>query len=741
MQNRIQIINMKEKSPLSLIRLFLSGLFIFLFFSCKNSPGGPFDWRSYGGNKETTRYSSLTQIDTANVQQLQLAWEFHTGDADTVHSSQIQCNPLIVDSILYGTSPQMKLFALHAVTGKQLWSFDPYGADTGSRAALNFVLNNCRGVAWWSDGKEDRRIFYTAGPNVYAINAMTGTLITSFGDTGKIDLHKGLDRDVEDLFVTATSPGIIFQDLLIMGSRVDEGPAAAPGHIRAFDVRTGEQKWIFHTIPYPGEPGYETWEDSLAYKNIGGANNWSGMSLDEKRGIVFIPTGSASWDFYGGKRLGNNLYADCLLALDAQTGKKRWHFQQIHHDVWDRDMPSPPALATVTQNGKLIDAVAQTTKTGFVYLFERETGKPLFPIEEKPVPTDTELIHEKLSPTQPIPALPKPFVRQLFPESELNDLVPDSSFQDLKKRWASYRKDHMFAPPSKQGTIIFPGYDGGAEWGGPAFDPETGLLYVNANEMAWILTIVDLKDKPKQKETWLTAGQRLYQKHCMTCHGPDRKGSGNFPAITDVEKKYSEKQFQELLAAGRRMMPAFQRLTTQERDAIASFILNNRSVHKREYNDTSTKENPYTKMPYSTTGYNKFLSKEGYPAVRPPWGTLNAINLNTGELQWKIPLGEYPEFKERGIITGTENYGGPVVTAGGILFIAATRDGKFRAFNKRDGKLLWETNLPAPGFATPSVYSVNGKQYVVIACGGGKLGTKSGDSYIAFALPGTNESR
>jgi quinoprotein glucose dehydrogenase len=329
-------------------------------------------------------------------------------------------------------------------------------------------------------------------------------------------------------------------------------------------------------------------------------------------------------------------------------------------------------------------------------------------------------------------------VRQSFPESELNDLLPDSSFQDIKSKWASYRKDHMYAPPSKQGTIIFPGYDGGAEWGGPAFDPHTGLLYVNANEMAWVLTMVDLKDKPQQKETWLTAGQRLYRKHCMSCHGPDRKGSGNFPAIVAMEKKYSDKTLLELLSAGRRMMPAFQHLSTQERDAIAAFILNNRAVYSRNYVDTTTKVDEYSKMPYATTGYNKFLSKEGYPAVRPPWGTLNAINLNTGALEWKIPLGEYPEFKAKGIVTGTENYGGPVVTAGGILFIAATRDGKFRAFNKRTGKLLWETELPAPGFATPSVYSVNGKQFVVIACGGGKLGTKSGDSYVAFALPGKN---
>jgi quinoprotein glucose dehydrogenase len=716
---------------------FLSFIFL-LIFSC-NQPGLKVNtgWQSYGGDKGTTRYSPLAQVDTSNVRQLQIAWVYQSGDADTVHHSQIQCNPLIIDTFLYGTSPKMKLFALNAATGKELWVFDPYDSSTaqGGMNDLHFILNNCRGISYWTNGKSDRRIFYTVGSHVYAIDATTGKPIAGFGENGKIDLHEGLGRDIGDLFITATSPGMVYQDMLIMGSRVDEGALAAPGHIRAYDVRTGEQRWIFHTIPHPGEAGYETWEDTAAYKHIGGANNWSGMSLDEKRGILFVPTGSASWDFYGGKRLGDNLYADCLLALDAATGKRIWHFQQVHHDVWDRDLPTPPALVTVTRNGKEIDAVAQPSKTGFVFLFNRETGEPIFPIEEKPVPTDTELTNERLSPTQPIPVLPKPFVRQSFPESELNNLVPEEEYKDIKARWSSYRKDHMYAPPAKQGTIIFPGYDGGAEWGGPAFDPNTGLLYVNANEMAWVLTMVELKEQPRQKENWLAAGMRLYNKYCMSCHGANGEGAGNYPSLNDVQKKYNEQQFQELLVSGRRMMPAFQHMHQQERDALAAYVLDLRQHHNRAFVDTFTRVNDYTKMPYTTTGYNKFLTKSGYPAVRPPWGTLNAINLNTGEIEWKIPLGEYPEFKEKGIITGTENYGGPVVTAGGLVFIAATRDGKIRAFNKRTGDLLWEAILPAPGFATPSVYSVNGRQYIVIACGGGKLGTKSGDSYVAFALP------
>ncbi|HKP32623.1 MAG TPA: PQQ-binding-like beta-propeller repeat protein [Chitinophagaceae bacterium] len=682
-----------------------------------------------------SRYSSLTQIDTNNVTQLQIAWIYNTGDADSVNHSQIQCNPIVVDSFLFGTTPQMKLFAVNAATGKMKWVFNPFDSIANNNKRFFFIMNNSRGVAYWSDGKDDKRIFFTAGPNVFCVNATNGKLVTQFADSGTLDLHDGLDRDVKDLFVTATTPGVIYKDLLIMGTRVDEGAAAAPGHIRAFDVRTGKRQWIFHTIPHPGEFGFDTWEDSTAYKNIGGANNWNGMSVDEERGIVFVPTGSASYDFYGGKRKGANLFADCLLALDASTGKRIWHFQQIHHDVWDRDLPTPPALITVTHNGKKIDAVAQPTKTGFVYLFDRETGKPLFPIEERAVSYNSELIGEKLSQTQPFPTKPAPFVRQIFTENDINDLIPDTSREDLRKKLSTYKTGEMFMPPSKQGTIFFPGLDGGAEWGGPAFDPATGILYINANEMPWIITIADVKNEAPKKESNLDAGKRLYQSLCMSCHAPNREGGGNYPTLIGVSKKYSEKQFRDLVTGGRRMMPAFKQLSDDEIGAISSFVFDLKAKQKMTYNAPPKPIDTFLNLPYTITGYNKFLSKEGYPAIKPPWGTLNAIDMNKGEIVWKIPLGEYPEFKAKGIETGTENYGGPVVTAGGLVFIAATRDSKIRAFNKRTGKLLWEFELPAPGFATPAMYELNGKQYLVIACGGGKLGTKSSDAYVALAIP------
>lgn len=705
---------------------------VLLLASCSSTPGRYDEWRVAGGTRENSRYSTLSQIDTNNVSKLAVAWSYSSGDADTINHSQIQCNPIVIDGILYGASPQLKLLALDAATGALRWMFDPQKDSTGAfipRAGMN----NNRGVTWWQD-KDDRRIFFAAGASLYALDANTGKPIQQFGKGGKVDLHDGLGRDVTDLYVAATSPGVIYKDLLIMGSRVSEGSDAAPGHIRAYDVRTGKQQWIFHTIPMPGESGFDSWEDSTAYKHIGGANAWAGFSLDEQRGLLFAPTGSASFDFYGGKRKGNNLYANCILALQASTGKLVWHFQTVHHDVWDRDLPTAPSLVTVMHEGKAIDAIAQPTKSGFVFVLNRETGESLFPIEERPVPTESELKGEKLSPTQPYPVLPQPFTRQQFTEADINDLLPDSSYQEVRKRFRGYASGGMYTPPARQGTIFFPGLDGGAEWGGSAFDPQSGLLYVNANEMPWAIAMVDVKPGAPKKENYLEAGQRLYKQSCMACHGANREGAGNFPKLIAVESKYTATTFKDLIASGRRMMPGV-KLADEEASALAAFVLNITADQRKLFVAPPVVVDSFRQLPYSIDGYRKFLTPEGYPAIKPPWGTLNAINLNTGDIAWKIPLGEHPDFVKKGIITGTENYGGPVVTAGGLLFIAATPDGKIRAFNKRNGVLLWEAQLPKPAFATPAVYAVDGRQYIVVPCGGGKLGTRSGDTYVAFALP------
>lgn len=721
---------------LHMLLVFRIVLLAFLFFSC-NPKKEYTTWSHYKGSPENIHYSSLTQVDTTNVKSLQVAWVYHTGDADTVHHSQIQCNPIVVDGKLYGTTPQMKLFSVDAATGKALWSFNPF--DTTKTNILSnkgsfFIMNNSRGVAYWTDGKNDKRIFYTAGSHLYCINATTGQVVESFADSGRLDLHNDLDRNVADFFITATSPPLIYKDLMVIGTRVDEGAMAAPGHIRAYDVRTGKRRWIFHTIPQPGEAGHETWEDTTAYQFIGGANPWSGFSLDEKRGTLFASTGSASYDFYGGKRKGDNLFANCLLALDAATGKRKWHYQFIHHDVWDRDVPAAPALVRVKKDGAWIDAAAVTTKTGFVYFFNRETGQSLYDIVEKRVPAVSELEGEKLSPTQPLPTAPASFMRQRFTEKDINPYLPDSSYADVKKRLAAYKNSHIYDPISLQGTVVFPGLDGGAEWGGPTYDPETGVLYVNANEMPWVLQGVDISKRPVTAESYEQAGKRLYQNNCMACHGTERQGSGNFPTLLGVEKKYNPAAFHSLIQSGRRMMPAFKQLNENEREAIASYVLNIRATKSKTFQQAK-KDDRY-QLPYTITGYNKFLSKEGYPAIAPPWGTLNALDVSTGNYIWKQTLGHDTAFKKTKGPTGTENYGASVVTKGGLLFIAATKDGKFRAFNKRNGRLLWEVDLPAAAFATPSIYELNGKQYIVIACGGGKMKTRSGDSYVAFALPG-----
>ncbi|HVZ97378.1 MAG TPA: PQQ-binding-like beta-propeller repeat protein [Chitinophagaceae bacterium] len=711
------------------------GIALLLLFSCNSAHRKNYNgWSIYGANHDNNHYSSLTRIDTNNVSQLQVAWTYHCGDADSM--TQIQTNPIVVGSILYGISPKLKLFALDAATGKPVWTFDPFDTTMSHVKGLGyFSLNVCRGVAWYSDGNNDRRIFYGAGARLFCINADSGKPVASFGDNGSIDLHNDLGMDASKLYVALTTPGIIYKDMIIIGDRLDEETPAAPGHIRAYDVHSGKLRWIFHTIPQPGEPGYETWDNKEAYQHVGGANAWSGFSMDEKRGIVFVPTGSAVYDFYGGKRTGQDLYSDCLLALDANTGKKIWHFQTVHHDVWDRDLPTAPALVTITKDGRKIDAVAQPTKSGFIFLFDRVTGKPIYPVEEKPVPAESELTGERPNPTQPFPTWPAPFARQSLTEKDLNHLVPDSSYEDIKQKLASYKTGFIYNPPSKEGTVIFPGFDGGGEWGGPGLDPATGIIYINASEMPWVLTMVDVRSKPKTNETNLQAGKRLYASICMNCHGPERQGSGVYPALMGVNKKYTEEQFLRLISSGRRMMPAFNQFDESEKKALASFILDRKDEQKQKFVPPPKPADDWDNLPYGSTGYNKFLTKEGYPAVMPPWGTLNAIDLNTGKLVWKDTLGDYPELKARGIHSGTESYGGPAVTAGGLVFIAATSDSKFRAFNKRTGQLLWETDLPACGFATPAVYEVNGKEYVVIACGGGKLLKKSGDAYVAFALP------
>ncbi len=672
----------------------------------------PADWSSYGGGLDNIRYSKLTQINRENVASLRVAWTFDTGDA--FPGSEFQCNPLIIGGVLYAVTPKANVVALNAATGKLLWRFNP---NSGGKV---FFKIRSRGVSYWSDGKQ-ARIFSAWHQYLYSLDAATGRPDPHFGVNGRIDLRDHLREPKEML--SLTTPGIVYKDLLITGSITAETLPTPPGDIRAWDVHTGALRWSFHTIPRPGEFGYETWPKD-AWKYSGAANNWTGMALDAARGIVYAPTGSAAFDFYGANRVGDDLFANTLLALDAETGKRIWHFQDVHHDIWDRDFPSPPALVTLHRDGHAIDAVAQTTKQGVVYVLDRVTGKPLFPIEEHSYPP-SDLDGEVTAKTQPYPLLPPPYARQILTEDMLTQRTPEAHAAVLA-RFRTLRSHGQFIPGSRQGTIIFPGFDGGAEWGGSAFDPDTGLLYVNANEMAWILQMIEQKPV-----SGITSGKKLYDANCAACHKEDRSGAPpEFPSLVGLSDKYSKEDIDVLLSHGTGRMPAFSSLGAPAIRAIVNYVMTGQDVTA-----AGAHEGPF--MKYRNQGYVKFLDPDGYPAVAPPWGTLNAIDLNSGKITWTIPFGEYPELAAQGMKnTGSENYGGPAVTAGGVLFVGATNyDKKFRAFDKSTGTLLWETTLPYAGNATPSVYEADGREFVVIAAGGGKSKDPSGGQIVAFALP------
>jgi quinoprotein glucose dehydrogenase len=703
-------------------RIFFLLSCIVLLLSCEPDGGKYKSWAVYRGNAANTAYSGSDQINQENVSQLQVAWTYHTGDAETGNHSTIQCNPIVANGMMYVTSPKLKLIALHPATGKEIWKFDPF--DGAQSSGVN------RGVTYWESGS-DKRIFFSAGPYLYSLNAVSGTLSADFGVAGKIDLREGLLREASKLSVSSTSPGIVYKDLIIQGTALNDGWDAPPGFIRAYDVRTGKTVWTFHTIPQPGEAGYDTWSEN-AYREVGGVNNWCGMSLDEKRGMVFIPTGSASFDFYGGNRKGKNLYANCLLAIEAATGKLIWHYQLVHHDIWDYDLPAPPNLVTITREDKKVDVVAQVTKMGMVFVFNRETGEPIFPIEERPVPT-SDVLGEEVWATQPFPQKPQPFVRHKFTEADITDLSPEAH-QYVRDKVKGARMGSIYMPHSLEGTVQFPGTRGGAEWGGAAVDPMQGIMYVNANEIPLIIKMRQI-DAAGREIYLADAGRRVYTlNNCTACHGADRAGTNIYPSLLNLSSRKTERQIASLLETGKGQMPAFANIADDDREALIAFLFDKKEIkNKKALNVGDTTS---TKYRFVHDGWNLLTDHEGFPGVKPPWGTLNAINLNNGEMIWKVPLGEYPELTKRGLpLTGTQNLGGPAVTAGGLIFIGASLDEYFRVFDQQTGEVLWQHKLPAAGTATPSVYEFEGKQYIVIAAGGGgKLGTPSSDTYVAFSL-------
>jgi quinoprotein glucose dehydrogenase len=650
-------------------------------------------WPAYHGGPANIKYVARSAITPQNVAQLRVAWRFDSGDE--FPGSEMQCNPIVVDGLLYATTPKLRVVALDAGSGALKWAFDPNPPNAAPRKRRN------RGVVYWRG-----QILFGFEHWLIRLDARTGR------EVGRIDLREGLGRDPQTLSVTNTTPGVIFEDKIILGHLTSEDLPAAPGDIRAFDLKTGNIAWTFRTIPAAGDFGADTWPGD-ARTQLGGANNWAGMALDERRGIVFVPTGSAAFDFYGANRHGDNLFANSLLALDARTGRRLWHFQFVKHDVWDRDLPTAPSLVQVRRDGRLIDAVAQITKSGHVFVFDRETGESLFPLEERRVPP-SDVEGEKLALTQWLPLKPAPFARQRLTE----DMVAP----EMREAFRKLRSGDPFTPPSLDGTVIFPGFDGGAEWGGASFDPETRMLYINSNEMAWVLRLV-----PRPPNRAVASAAELYAANCASCHKLDRQGSPpEFPALTNLTRP--EAEIASIIEKGSGRMPGYAQLGDAAVKALAALLVRNENATVRANASGAG-------LKYFHDGYNKFLDANGYPAITPPWGTLSALDLDTGEYAWRIPLGEYPSLA--GKTTGSENYGGSIVTKSGLLFIAATSyDAKIRAFDKRTGKLLWRHDLPAPGNATPALYEHRGKQYLVIAAGGGKAkGVQSGGSYVAFALP------
>jgi|TARA_Y100000310_G_scaffold335510_1_gene417736 quinoprotein glucose dehydrogenase len=666
-----------------------SGVILTTLILCACAPEKDTNWPVYLGDSGRQHYSELDQINRDNVSQLEVAWVYNSGELRG-GGSTMYTSPLVIDGVLYGLSPKLVAFALNAATGEELWRFDP-GVEGAQR-----------GLMWW-ESQGEKRLFYTAGRILLAVNAVDGRPIESFGEKGKVDLTPRGDKTG---YVGVTVAGIVFEDKIILGFSTTEGADAFPGSVRAFSAIDGTLVWQFNTIPAAGEPGSETWaEGSLA--NAGGANVWSGMALDEERGLLFAPTGSATPDFYGASRLGDNLYANSLLAIDVRSGELKWHYQVVRHDLWDRDNPSPPTLVQLERDGNTIDAVALATKSGHLYVFDRDTGASMYPI------VDVETLPSTLPGEVPAPIQRVSTVAFSRQEFEITDRTKEATdhVREQIKDWDL----RPWAPP-KVGTLLFyPWYDGGAEWGGSAFDPSNNRLILNAQDTAGILRLYEIP------AGFSRAG--VYAKNCGSCHGQNLEGTETGPMLTGILDRMGYRKVARIVREGTGRMPAYGYLPEVERRGVIRHIVAPEPVI----------DEPSKEVDYAHGGYIYLRDHENLPGNKPPWGTLNSIDLATGDIVWKVPFGNYPTHPDLGY--GSVNYGGPVVTASGLIFIAATPDMKLSAYDTHDGKMLWQADLTAAGFSTPAVYSVDGKQFVVIAAGGGRMGPPSGSDYFAFSLP------
>ena len=722
-------------------------------------------WSEYLGGPAASHYSPLKQVNTANVDQLEVAWGYPTGD----DLSYTFC-PLVVDNIAYVAAKEGALVALDATTGKELWT---YKFAAGGRFS---GIAGQRGANYWeSRDRSDRRILVTAGGMLHAIDARTGQLVDSFADHGKLDLKAGIDRARFPL--ASRTPGRIFENLIILGSATGEGYLAPPGDIRAFDIPTGKLVWVFHTIPRPGEHGYDTWPKG-AYLYMGGVDAWGEIAVDDKRGIVYLPTASAKYELYGGDRPGDNLYADCILALDARTGKLLWYFQTVHHDLWDCDPDSAPQLVTVRHEGKNVDAVAVASKNGFLYVFDRVSGKPLWPIVERPVPK-SDVPGEITAPTQPFPSVVPPFSRQGMTVKDMYDAFMTEEEKVWWKQRLSKARTGLFTPPALGDTILMPSVNGGALFFGTGADPATGTVYVLGKDMPSIIKLVPageslasnagglIPDRPRSgrggafagmQATAERRGRAVYEQSCQICHGPDLEGDRG-PEIGDAVSRLGASAARTVISKGKGAMPAMSSLAPPLLDDLIAFLTKPEAAPPGSAATPAAMALAMMRMepPYPAgvtpppSRYKTGYGNEPY-VITPPWSRLTAYDLNTGTIKWQTPYGDLPEAGPSDKLRGNVYpKSGPVITAGGLVLFAGN-DSKLYALNKDTGKLICTKNLPNGSLGVPAVYEVNGREYVLLAVSGGNPFPAGGrlapgginppavsKSYIAFALPEANK--